>query len=678
MPDRKLIEQEVLHEIAMAIGTSLDLDMMLQECIPVLVRGLGCCTAAVLLQDSECRFYTPHLILPKAAIRNRDLHQAMAIAIDLQTAEQMRQGALPIEESLHHYYAWPLGSNGLLILGRSSEFHHTLYMEMTPLAEKLSFALDACLRYQRLQLTQAAISQARDNAELANRAKSYFLATMSHEIRTPLNAVINFSQMLAETPLQSHQLQLLQGVIEAGHSLLQLVDDVMDFSRIEAGKLELASEAFSLQKLLQDISAVYGKLAAEGGLRFDTHIAPGLPDSVLGDEARVRQILQNLLSNAIKFTQQGYVTVRVTREPSGDRFCFSVADSGLGMDASEQAHLLAAFSQHDGGLSHHSGGGTGLGLAIVARLVHAMGGELGFSSNKGEGSCFWLLLPMEAVSVPSATLSASLPPPCFNRHILLVEDSPTNQMVASSLLQKAGCHVDVVDNGMSAVEFLRGQMVDLVLMDVSMPQMDGLEATRRIRALGEVYDQLPIVAMTAHALQQDRAQCLAAGMNDYLTKPLQRERFYEMLDRWLQPQSSEMTLTVPPASSSPEITAKTTQSEWGLLIDEAQLHRLRQETSPGVFLQVMTLFDVEAKQHMQGLMRALAAGALEEAAREAHAIKSSAGSLGAQRIYRLSAAIEMACRQNESPPWGLVEQLDSVLASTLRQLQQHAQASQAH
>ena len=672
MHDNKLIEQEVLHEIAMSIGTSLELEPMLAECIPVFIRGLGCSAAAVLLQDSECGFYTPHLILPKAAIRNRDLHQAMAIATDRHTARQLAQGPLVIPECSQHFYALPLAESGLLLLGRSQPFSHTLYMELGPLADKLAFALDACLRYQRLEQTQAAMSQARDEAQLANRAKSYFLATMSHEIRTPLNAVINLAQLLADTQLTASQWQLLQGITEGGQTLLQLVDDVMDFTQIEAGKVELHSASFSVREMLNGLVALYSRLAAEACLRFDAQIDEDTPDLVLGDEARIRQILQNMLANAVKFTKQGYVLLRVTPEPGSQRLRFTVIDSGIGLSDEAQTQILSIFAQEHVTMSHFPGG-TGLGLAIVSQLVKAMDGEMGVTSRPHEGSTFWCSLPLESVDGarrPERRAIAHL-----GGHVLLVEDSPTNQLVAHSLLQKVGCQVDIVDNGADALLYLQRQMVDLVLMDISMPGMDGLETTRRIRQLGEAHQQLPIVAMTAHALQQDRAQCLAAGMSDYLVKPLQRALFYEVLQRWLTPASTDAAVHLPAAPTP----AAQVLADVGAVnvLDEHQLQQLRNETSPQVFKQVILLFDAEVRQHLQALRNAIAADNWLDGARCAHAIKSSSGSLGAATVYRLSAAVELACRQQELPAAQLIDQLDMAIQQALQQLQLQLNATQS-
>ena len=664
MANTSLIEQEVLHEIAMSIGISLDLGDMLRECLPIFVRGLGCCTAAVLLQDGECGFFTPKCILPHAAMRNRGLHQAMAKAIDLHSSGQAFAIPLMEQAEQHLYYAWRLKETGILLLGRSNAFAYPLYMEVGPLVDKLAFAIQACEQYDSLRIAKQAMAKARDEAESANKAKSYFLATMSHEIRTPLNAVLNLSELLAETQLSDQQHRLLNGICSGGQALLQLVNDVLDFSKIEAGKLEFTPEPFHLGSLLDGVRDLYGKQATEKGLSFEFKLDPQLPEVIETDPSRLRQILHNLLSNALKFTDHGFIRVTVTPEPlapGAQQLRFMVEDSGIGIAEEHQAGLFQEFHQLDSGLNRRFGG-TGLGLAIVARLVDGMKGSLGMSSCLGEGSRFWFVLPV----LTSRTLTApqSLPLPTAGGNILLVEDSPTNQMVACALLEKLGCQVTVAESGAQAIAAVQHQMFDLVLMDISMPGMDGMEATQRIRQLGADYVQLPIVAMTAHALAQDRASCLAAGMNDYLSKPLQRERLQEVVSRWL----ASAPLAVHPAPESPPL--------WITypILELSILDGLQQETTPQVLLQVVELFIQEVGVHGKALDSALNTMDLQAAVAPAHAIKSSAGALGAMALFHAASALESACRlahaETAAP---LLRDITPLIQQTVTRLQQHFQ-----
>lgn len=664
MANTSLIEQEVLHEIAMSIGISLDLGEMLRECLPIFVRGLGCCTAAVLLQDGECGFFTPKSILPHAAMRNRGLHQAMAKAIDFHASNQSFPIPLLELAEQHLYYAWPLKETGILLLGRSNAFVYPLYMEVGPLVDKLAFAIQACEQFESLRLAKQAMARARDEAESANKAKSYFLATMSHEIRTPLNAVINLSELLAETRLDEHQHRLLNGICSGGQALLQLVNDVLDFSKIEAGKLEFAPEPFHLGSLLDGVRDLYGKQAIEKGLFFEFKLDPLLPDVVETDPARLRQILHNLLSNAVKFTDRGFIRVTISPDSAtadAQQLRFVVEDSGIGIAEEHQAGLFQEFHQLDSGLNRRFGG-TGLGLAIVARLVDGMKGSLGVTSSLGEGSRFWFILPVQTtrlLATPNAVPAASP-----GGDILLVEDSPTNQMVACALLEKLGYRVTVAESGPAAIAALQKCMFDLVLMDISMPGMDGMEATRRIRQLGADYAQLPIVAMTAHALAQDRASCLAAGMNDYLSKPLQRERLQEIVGRWITPATPTVIHKPEPSPVS---------SSYPVL-ELSTLDGLQRETTPQVLLQVVELFIQEVQEQGRALSAAGSDMDLLAAILPAHAIKSSSGALGAMALYHVASSLEMACREaNQELAAPLLQEIVPLIQQTVEHLQQYFQ-----
>ena len=669
MTNTNLIEQEVLHEIAMSIGTSLDLDEMLHACLPIFVRGLGCCTAAVLLKDEECGFFAPKCILPHAAMRNRGLHLAMAKAIDLSASSQPFPTPLSLSSDAHLYYAWSLKNIGVLLLGRSSEFAYPLYMEVAPLVDKLAFAIQACEQYRSLHLAEQLMTRAKDEAESANRAKSYFLATMSHEIRTPLNAVINLSELLAETRLDEQQHRLLAGICEGGNALLQLVNDVLDFSKIEAGKLEITVSPFNLRSLLRGLEDLYGKQASEKGVALEFNLDARLPEMVESDQARVRQIMQNLLSNAIKFTDHGFIRVSVSVVPGeevAELVRFTVQDSGIGIAQEHLGSLFQEFHQLDSGLNRRFSG-TGLGLAIVARLVAHMGGTLGVESQLGKGSCFWISLPMPQVS-PQWVVPEMKPLPLSKGRILLVEDSPTNQIVARALLEKVGCQVDVVATGLAALERMQQQPFDLVLMDISMPGMDGMEATRQIRALGGEFAQLPIVAMTAHAFAQDRASCLAAGMNDYLSKPLQRERLHEVVARWLYTAESPREESLPLV---PEVSAWVTQP----ILELSVLETLQAETTPEVLQQVVSLYVQELGEHSAALSDAVVVQDLTLAAAHSHAIKSSSGALGAMALYQAASELEQACRQSRMELVNQIhQQLPALIVQTQERLQHHFQA----
>lgn len=643
-----LIEQEVLHEIAMSIGESIELEKMLAECIPVFLRGLGCASAVVLLRDEQDDFYTPTYILPRAAVRNHYLHQAINRSLECLTNNDVLPTPLCYFESAGlFYYAWPIQDYGALLLGRSSPFRDALFREIVPLVNKLALALNSCRQFQRLKLAQQSMIQARDDAQAANKAKSHFLATMSHEIRTPLNAVINLSELLLETHLDERQRKLTQGVCEGGRSLLQLVNDVLDFSRIEAGRLELVATSFKLHDLLDGLAALFEKEALIKKLHFGLSIGDNIPEVVSADPSRLRQILQNLLANAIKFTESGSVNISVRMLPEDQHnldtvpmMVFHISDTGIGISRQDQLRLFQEFSQVDTNLDRRFGG-SGLGLAITARLVMLMGGKIGCHSVAGVGSTFWFTLPVKTSGVVHEKSSAGemelLPITA-----LLVEDSLTNQMVATAMLEKVGCQITIANNGYEAIEQVQKAAFDVVLMDVSMPGMDGLEASRRIRALGGHYQTLPILAMTAHAFAHDREACLEAGMNDYLSKPLQREQLYAMLKRWALHKDSVVENSEEPVLA-PVAMVGTTKP----ILDETIIQTLISDTSPDLFKQLVAIFLQESKAHFDALPELLKQGDIAACAKHAHAVKSTAGALGAVALQDMCGQLEVACRESK-------------------------------
>lgn len=402
---------------------------------------------------------------------------------------------------------------------------------------------DLFSQIEALERALQAETAARERAEAESRARSELLATVSHEVRTPLGAIISMADLLLATPLNTTQRKYVETLEHSGRGLLTVVNGILDYSKLEAGRFELVNIPFDFMEMLRAAGDSLRARAAGRGLSAHVEVTAGCPEHVLGDPARIRQVLDNLIDNAIKFTEQGSVTLRAGHEMQGGSLIlrFEVIDTGMGLTHQQQARLFRPYAQGDGSVASRYGG-TGLGLHIARRLAELMGGEMGCDSERGAGSTFWFTVRAGKTDTPRTP--APKPAPAggiaepLQGRLLVVEDNHVNQMLIAAYLDRFGLAYDMAANGAIALEKMAAGTYDLVLMDVMMPEMDGLECTRHIRALPGPRGHTPIIALTANAMKGDRESYLAAGMDGYVSKPVSAKSLHEAIAALLPRQGS--------------------------------------------------------------------------------------------------------------------------------------------
>jgi signal transduction histidine kinase/CheY-like chemotaxis protein len=424
-------------------------------------------------------------------------------------------------------FVWALSPDQGTLMGLSMATTYLAFL--ASLSRRQNFAvLSGFHDNMRLEVQARELLRAKEMAETATVAKGRFLAAMSHEIRTPLSGVIGLLNLLSETQLSPQQHELTRSIQHSGEMLLTIVNDILDYSKINAGKLVLENAPFEIRTVVTGLIEPHRRLANLKSVILESHVSSAVPEWVEGDPTRLKQVLNNLVHNAVKFTQKGKIQVLVHLE--GARIRFSVRDTGIGIEREALPRLFDEFSQADQSTTRKFGG-TGLGLTICKKLVEAMGGEIGVDSEPGQGSLFWFALPLRVANAASMRATISQKLPAARLRILIAEDNAINQRIICHAVEKLGHEAALAASGAEALEKFHAGEFDLILMDCQMPDMDGMEATRRIRQSGSKGVAIPIIAVTANAFAEDREACLAAGMTDHIGKPVQLNVLHAVIER---------------------------------------------------------------------------------------------------------------------------------------------------
>ncbi len=542
---------------------------------------------------------------------------------------------------------------------------------------------------------ESALIAAKEKAEHANRAQAEFLAMMSHEIRTPLNGLLGILSLLMDSDLSEEQHEYVRIGERSGQGLLRIINDILDYSKIESGEFSFEANDFDLYGLVAGVIDIVSPKAQEKSLALNFDVATSGHTHLKGDEERLRQILVNLADNAVKFTDEGSITITVTSEPAeNDRrhLLFEVVDTGIGIADDHVEDLFKKFTTASPSYQRQQGG-TGLGLAICKTLIGAMGGEIGMRSNDTGGSTFWFRVtldessPEEAeagkvtISDRSQILSATNGE---QLRILIAEDNSTNAMITRVMLAEAGYELDVVTDGAQALKAVAEKDYDLVLMDIGMPVMDGVEAAARIRQLPGRKANVPIIALTAHVLKDHRMPAMMRDMDDYIAKPVRRDTMLKTVASWALGLRTRIAyihrtddIRDPSSAGANETNTRPRDREDGEgdsvpMLDTAALDQLRNDTSPQILLELIEDFLLSTDGRIEALKEATCRQNPEDLCLHAHALGSSAATFGARRLYALVGDIEAACKnQDYQRAYALAAQIDRIGGLSLRALARH-------